>query len=260
MRGGVFEGRRWARVLVAVVVVGLVGAPAAGREKKEKEKGDQGAAASSPVIARVNGEDVTKSEFDAVLKANQRFFDLTSQSVRARLRGRPLTEFLFWEEIVKIRAIAQRHKDALPDLKAAIDKIHERISAGADFAEVAKEVSQEPGSAARGGALGRPQEFTDLVAPFNHVALSARKEGEVLGPVLTIFGYHLIKVDKIYPPMPTEGKEKRVDVRHILLRLPSSGGDPRVEADEAAKAARVEIVDPAYCKKLPSFCGEEAGS
>jgi hypothetical protein len=239
------------RTTLAAALAALLAAGAAAARDKQKPEG-AGAAAASPVIARVNGEDVTKAEFDAVVKANQRFFDLTVQATRDRLKGRPLTEYLFREEIVTIRAVAQRHKDDLPGMKAAIEQARDRVAGGADFGEVAKEMSQEPPTAERGGALGEPKGFADLVHPFNRVALSL-KEGGVSDPVLSIFGYHLIKVDKIIPPM--ELKPKRVQVRHILIRYPGDA-DPRKEAEEAAAAVQVEILDKSYCKKLPAYCGE----
>lgn len=216
-------------------------------EKKEKKP----TAASLKVIAKVNDQEVTKGEFDAVLKANRRFFDLTQDSVRTRLGGKKLDEYLFDEEIVKIRAQAQTHADALPRMKQAIEAVQQKLKAGADFAEVAREMSQEPGSAERGGDLGVRQGFFDLVHPFNRVALSL-KEGEVSEPVLTIFGYHIIRVDKIYPPM--EMKPKQVDVRHILIRFP---GDPRRDAEAASAEARVQVLDKKYCKNLPDYCEEE---
>jgi len=205
---------------------------------------------ASPVIARVNGEDVSKAEFDEVLRANRRFFDLTQDSVRQKLHGQRLEEFLFDHEVVAIRAQAQQHAADLPGMKATIEQAAARIKGGEDFATVAQEMSQD-GSAANGGLLGSQQSFEDFVHPFNRVALSL-KEGEVSDPLLTIFGYHIIKVEKIYPPM--EGKPKRVDLRHILIRYP---GDPRNDAEQARAAAKVEIVDDKYCKKLPSYCPED---
>lgn len=202
---------------------------------------------ASPVIARVNGEEVTKAEFDAVMKGNLRFFDLTLDSVRQKLHGKRLDEYLFDEEIVTIRAQAQQHAESLPAMKASIEQAAARIKAGEEFAKVAEEMSQD-GSATQGGLLPPQKGFDDFVHPFNRVALSL-KEGQVSEPVLTIFGYHLIKVEKIYPPM--EGKPKRVDLRHILIPYP---GDPRTEAEQARAAAKVEIVDQKYCKKLESYC------
>ena len=254
MAGGSVHRRFWFAA-VALVVVFALAAPALAKDKaKDNEKKDEAAAAAaSPAIARINGEDVTKIDFEAILKANQRFYDVTSQSVRDRLRGRPLQDLLFGEEVVKIRSVAQKYADVLPQMKATIDQAQAKLKGGADFAEVAKEFGQDA-TAQKGGSLGEePQGFFDFVPPFNHVALSL-KQGQVSEPILTIFGYHIIRVDKIIPPM--EMKPKRVILRHILVRYPPSGTDPRKEAEEAAKGAKVEIVDPAYCKKLPSYCGE----
>jgi len=238
---------------VALLALGALAAAELPAYAKDK-KGDSEAAAS-PAVLTINGEEVSKADFDEMVKGNERFYDLTSQAVRDRLHGAPLPEYLFKEEILKIRAISQANKDALAAMKAAADEALARIQSGTDFAEVAKAVSQDQSTAPNGGQM-LSQEFFKLVPPFNRYALSM-KQGEVKGPILTVFGYHILKVEKIYPPM--EGKPKRVDIRHILFKFPSAGPDFRQKVDEAASAAKVEVVDKSYCKKLPSFCEGGAG-
>jgi parvulin-like peptidyl-prolyl isomerase len=69
-----------------------------------------------------------------------------------------------------------------------------KVRGGEDFAKVVGEYSDEPGAAARGGALG---EFTPdrMVKPFADAAF-ALKVGQVSGLVETAFGYHVIKRTK----------------------------------------------------------------
>jgi peptidyl-prolyl cis-trans isomerase D len=81
--------------------------------------------------------------------------------------------------------------------KARILKIRQRIEDGADFAKVAKEVSQDPGSADQGGNLGFIEK--GLMDPAFDQAAFSLKQGEVSEPVRTRFGYHLIEVTKIDP-------------------------------------------------------------
>ncbi|MDY6824390.1 MAG: SurA N-terminal domain-containing protein [Thermodesulfobacteriota bacterium] len=73
-------------------------------------------------------------------------------------------------------------------------EIYEKLQAGKDFAEAAKEFSEGP-SAEKGGYLG---EFTkdEMVAPFSEKAFSMAA-GEISKPVRTQFGWHLIKVEKV---------------------------------------------------------------
>jgi len=84
------------------------------------------------------------------------------------------------------------------EVKAKIDKIAERIKAGEDFAEVAKEVSEDPGSAKNGGDLGLVAQG-DMVEAFDE-KLFSMQEGEVSEPILSTFGYHIIKLNKIQSP------------------------------------------------------------
>lgn len=65
------------------------------------------------------------------------------------------------------------------------------------FAEVAKKESQDPGSGANGGDLGFFARGA-MVKPFEEAAFGAKKD-EILGPVKTDFGYHVIRVTDIKP-------------------------------------------------------------
>jgi len=66
------------------------------------------------------------------------------------------------------------------------------LVAGADFATLAAERSQDPGSAAQGGDLG-PQPRGAWLAEFDE-AVWAAEVGELVGPVQTQAGFHIIEV------------------------------------------------------------------
>ena len=106
-------------------------------------------------------------------------------------------------------------KDSL-EIKKEIDRLRQEIEAGEDFAELAGVVSDDEGSAARGGDLGffgRGQ----MVAPFEEAAF-ALAPGELSEPVQTRYGWHLIKVEERLE----ESSGERVHARHILLRYQPS--------------------------------------
>lgn len=77
--------------------------------------------------------------------------------------------------------------------KARIDSVSNALKQGADFAELAKKVSQDPGSAAQGGLL--PFVYRgQLVKEFEDIAF-AMKPGEVSDVVETPYGYHIIRME-----------------------------------------------------------------
>lgn len=81
--------------------------------------------------------------------------------------------------------------------KSKAEGILKRAQAGEDFAKLAKEFSQDPGSAQQGGDLGWSERKV-WVAPFAD-AVYAMKVDEIRGPVKTQFGYHIIKLAGIQP-------------------------------------------------------------
>ena len=73
--------------------------------------------------------------------------------------------------------------------------IRQQIISGEDFATLAREHSQDPGSAADGGSLGEVERGM-MVQPFETV-LYAMEVGEVSEAVKTAFGWHLIKLEQV---------------------------------------------------------------
>lgn len=76
------------------------------------------------------------------------------------------------------------------EAKQRIDSIYQALKAGADFEELAKKVSQDPGSGRRGGLLGWVGR-NQLVKEFEDAAF-ALQPGEMSQPVLSPFGWHII--------------------------------------------------------------------
>jgi len=78
--------------------------------------------------------------------------------------------------------------------KKQAEDILTKIKSGADFAQLAKQYSKDPGSAAKGGDLGWAGRGM-FVGPFED-ALFSMKPGEIRGPIKTEFGYHIIRLDE----------------------------------------------------------------
>jgi parvulin-like peptidyl-prolyl isomerase len=81
------------------------------------------------------------------------------------------------------------------DQRAKAEEVKGQLQNGADFAELAREFSQDPGSAENGGDLGCLGQGETV--PNFEEALFNTEEGEVVGPVETEFGYHVIEVTDI---------------------------------------------------------------
>jgi len=106
------------------------------------------------------------------------------------------TEFTVQETISARHILKTTGPDADEETKkaarAAIDKVIERLDAGEDFAEVAKEESDDKGSGTKGGDLGSFSRGR-MVKPFEEKAFSLQP-GERSGVVESQFGYHVILV------------------------------------------------------------------
>ena len=132
---------------------------------------------------------------------------LTDDAVKARYErdyaGKP------GEEEVRARHIL------VPD-EATAKAIIAQLAGGADFAELAKTNSKDPG-ATNGGDLGFFKK-TDMLPEFADVAF-ALKPGEVTQtPVQTRFGWHVIKLEERRSAPPPTLEQVRDEVRQLMIQ------------------------------------------
>ncbi len=107
------------------------------------------------------------------------------------------------------------YQDSMQTRQEALDII-KQLKNGADFEEMASLYSEDEGSTANGGDLGFFGKG-QMVKPFEEAAFNA-DEGDIVGPVNSQFGAHIIQVlDK-----KTKNGEPQVRARHILLKYTRS--------------------------------------
>ncbi|WP_312913179.1 SurA N-terminal domain-containing protein [Stutzerimonas nitrititolerans] len=110
------------------------------------------------------------------------------------------------------------------EAKAQLEEIAAQLAAGGDFATLAKEHSDDPGSANEGGDLGYAG--PGVYDPAFEDALYALKEGQVSTPVRSEFGWHLIKLlglqspevpsfESMKPELERELKAQQVEQRFV---------------------------------------------
>ena len=117
------------------------------------------------------------------------------------------------------------------DALAKIKGLEKRIQAGEDFGALAKEFSQDQGSATNNGDLGFAGK--GMFVPEFEKSLYALKVNEVSAPVKTQFGYHIIKLIEVQKaPVPTMAE----------LR-PSLEAEVRTAKSEELYAEAVEKMD-----------------
>lgn len=88
----------------------------------------------------------------------------------------------------------QADEEARAEVLAEAESLRERVVGGEDFAELAEEHSDDPGSAAQGGDLGF-FERGEMVGPFEDAAFDLQP-GELSDVVETPFGAHIIRVEE----------------------------------------------------------------
>ncbi len=100
--------------------------------------------------------------------------------------------------------------------KAKAEAILKQAESGANFAKLAEKYSQDPGSAKQGGDLGW-NDRSAWVKPFAKAAFSM-KVGQIMGPVKTQFGYHIIKLVGIRPAVEKTFAQSKADLESQYRR------------------------------------------
>jgi peptidyl-prolyl cis-trans isomerase D len=160
-------------------------------------------------------------------------------------------------------SIANKPKDEIPKIQAQAEALDKQIKGGADFAELAKKNSQDPGSAQKGGDLGWVSRG-QMVKNFEDSVFTL-KPNEISNVVTTEYGFHIIQVlekqpahlqtlDEVKPAIVTALKNQNVfdrmqdlaDKAHAALaKAPQS-------AQQIANQLNLDFVDvPAYAPGAP---------
>jgi peptidyl-prolyl cis-trans isomerase D len=157
--------------------------------------------------------DAHKSEYMTPETVNLRYVELSLAQLESKVSVDDAQLKAFYEEQKtktpdrflqaeqrRVRHILLSVNDPKEDaaVKAKAQSLLKRAQAGEDFSKLAKEFSQDPGSAAQGGDLGWSERKV-FVGPFGDAAFSMKVD-EIQGPVKTQFGYHILKLDGIQPP------------------------------------------------------------
>lgn len=137
---------------------------------------------------------------------------------------------------ILVKADEKASKAVDEDARKKAEAIKARIEKGEDFARVAQETSDDPGSKDRGGELG----FFGpgiMAKPFEDAAFGA-KPGAVVGPVRTRFGWHVIQVEEVQEPKVISLEQARAGIARELLQDDLAHRAAAARAQEALAKAR----------------------
>ncbi|CAM2902401.1 peptidylprolyl isomerase [Vibrio ordalii] len=165
-------------------------------------------------------------------------------------------EQYYQEHLDKYSTQAQRkvsHILVQGDDKAKAQAILDELNAGADFATLAKEKSEDVGSVEEGGSLGWIEH--DVMDPaFEQAAFAIEQIGDITGLVKSEFGYHIIRLDDVkapiaqpYAQVASEIKAEMLDQKaadqfyELQTKLEKVAFESPDSLDEAAKAISAKI-------------------
>ncbi len=162
---------------------------------------------------------------------------------RATLEERPAT--VTFKQVMLSVAPSDSSRQAARD---TLEGLLERARAGEDFAALATEYSQDPGSATAGGDLGWFRRG-DMVDEFEEAAFTML-EGGISEVVETIHGFHIILLERM--------RVAERKARHILIRPetgPQDNSRTRRVAEEVVARAATEdfqvLIDEYHDSSLP---------
>ncbi len=135
-------------------------------------------------------------------------------------------------EQVRVRHILIKH--GRENARKLAEEVLAKAKSGADFAALAKEYSDDPGSKKKGGDLGwfgRKQ----TVPAFEQAAFALAKPGDISGIVETKFGYHIIELEGRRPERQKSFDEVKEDlVKQVAQRILRQRRQAVIEPVEAS--------------------------
>ncbi len=146
-----------------------------------------------------------------------------------------------------------RHILFTEDQEEEAEEAKEELEGGGDFEELAREYSQDPGSAEQGGDLGCNPEG-GFVPEFDEAAFEA-EEGEIVGPVETDFGFHVLEVTEIQEEeeVPFEEASPEID-EQLSQQQQATEFDAWIQSQlEERNAKYLPGYDPTEARQLPGL-------
>jgi foldase protein PrsA len=233
---------------------------------------------------------------DKKIEATQAEIDKKKDETKARMqpgqfeqvvKSQGLTDAdlnqIFKQQVVIEKAVAPQVHVSESDLKAYFDKNHTlfdkpaqvrarhilvadaakakevlaKIKAGGSWDALAKQYSTDPSSKDKGGELGffgRGQ----MVGPFQDAAFGANV-GQVVGPVKSPFGYHIIQVEEKKPAQKGSFASAHDTIKTQLTQQQQGTVVP-VFLQKLRADAKIEIYDDRYKDLFPPAPGAAASS
>lgn len=166
--------------------------------------------------------------------------EITPEEVRQFFNKIPEDERPVFGAEMEIAQIVKQPKPTEAEKQKVIDKLN-AIKADvedndASFSVKAILYSKDPGSKSNGGFIGSVTKQSGYVKEFKDVAFSL-KEGQISEPFETMFGYHIIYLEKI------RGQE--LDLRHIVMQ-PEVSSKALEEAKSELDTIRKHIMEGKY--------------
>lgn len=156
------------------------------------------------------------------------------------------------EAQVKVRhiLISVSSQDAKADAaaKAKAQSVLDQLHHGADFAKLAKQDSDDPGSKAQGGELGWIKHGATVPA-FDKVAFELQP-GQTSGLVRSRYGYHIIQVEAKQPAHTKALDEVKADITATLTRQHEQQQEQNYAQKLAAEAAKTSLAATASAHNL----------
>lgn len=103
-----------------------------------------------------------------------------------------------------------------PQAEKQISAIYKQLQSGADFAKVAEQYSQDPGSSASGGDLGWV--VAGQMVPSFEAMMNKTKAGAISKPFKSPFGYHIVKVQQRRKAAVTSRQALEQQVRQAIFQ------------------------------------------
>jgi peptidyl-prolyl cis-trans isomerase C len=146
-----------------------------------------------------------------------------------------------------------RHILFTEDEEERAEEVQEELEDGGDFEELARENSQDPGSAEQGGDLGCNPEG-GFVPEFEEAAFEA-EEGEIVGPIETDFGFHVLEVTEIQEEEEVPFEEASPEIEEQLSQQQQATDfDSWIQSQlEERNAKYLPGYDPNEARQLPGL-------